>query len=71
MARTLTPTQQAAYERLLAGEKLYAYNGISRATIKALETRGLASVQWSVSTGWNRRSGRAWAQGDWAAVLAA
>jgi hypothetical protein len=70
MTPKLTAAQQAAYDRLKAGEKLYAYNGVNRATIAVLQRRGLASVEWTVSTGWNRRSGRAWSQGDWAATLA-
>lgn len=65
----LTKTQNDAYELLRQEGTLYAYNGVSHATITALESRGLVTVTRSVQTRNNRRSGRNHSQRDWSATL--
>jgi len=63
----LTAPQQAAMKRLSEKGVLHAYNGVSRTTIKRLETLGLVTVTWSVNTWTNYRSHRSHSQCDWTA----
>ncbi|MFJ8855670.1 hypothetical protein [Streptomyces sp. NPDC102437] len=65
--RRLTDTQRAALHQIRDKGAWHAYDGISRATIAVLERHGLVTVEWSVSTWWNRRSGRNHSQCDWTA----
>lgn len=61
----MTKTQQEALDTIRANGTVYAYNGISHATVKVLERLGLVKVERSVMTGHSRRSGRNWSQLDW------
>jgi hypothetical protein len=63
----LSPTQASAMEELAGKGILHAYNGVSRATIKRLQTLGLVTVEWSVNTWTNYRSHRTHHQCDWVA----
>lgn len=47
----------------------YAYNGISRATIRVLQNMDLVSVKWSSHTWTNYRSKRTHHQCDWVAKI--
>jgi hypothetical protein len=65
--RKLTETQQKALEQIRAKGIWFAYDGISRTTIAALERAGLVTVERTVHTWMNRRSGRHHSQVDWVA----
>jgi hypothetical protein len=63
----LTPAQERALRNVRHRGVQYAYDGVSRSTIAALERRGLVAVEWSITTWWNRLSGRNHSQCDWIA----
>lgn len=66
----LTPTQTRALELIRREGTLYAYNGVSIATVRVLERLDLITVvESSVQTWTNRRSGRSHSQADWAVKI--
>jgi len=64
----LTETQKKALEQIKTAGKWYAYNGISRATIRVLQRNGLIDVEWSSHTWTNYRSKSTHHMCDWVAT---
>lgn len=65
----LSPTQERALELIRDAGTYYSQNAISRATIRVLERHGLVTVEWSVQTWTNYRSGRIHHQCEWIAKI--
>lgn len=65
----ITPTQRVALEAVRTAGTLHAYNGVSRATIAALERAGLVSVEWSLDTWTNYRTHRIHHRCNWTAQI--
>lgn len=65
----LTPAQDRALQQIRVKGEEFAYNGISRATIAALERHGLVTVTWSVRTWTARRTYRSRSMCDWTARI--
>lgn len=63
----LTPAQDRALQQIRAKGEEFAYNGISRATVAALERLGLVTVKWSVRTWTAHRTYRNRSMCDWVA----
>ncbi|MFE4867758.1 hypothetical protein [Streptomyces sp. NPDC056682] len=63
----LSPTQVRAVRAIRKAGTYYAYDGISRATVAALERHGLVTVKWSVLTWTARRTYRNRSMCDWVA----
>ncbi|MGI5169859.1 hypothetical protein ACQEU3_46635 [Spirillospora sp. CA-253888] len=66
----LTPTQAAALHRVRQEGHLYAYDGVSAATIRVLERAGLINVTWTAHHWTNYRTCRTHHQRDWVATPA-
>lgn len=66
----LTEAQARALVKVKAEGTVYAYNGVSIATARKLESLGLVEFSHrKVVTWWNRRSGRNHSMADWAIKL--
>jgi hypothetical protein len=65
----MTKTQREALDTIRAEGTVYAYNGISHATISVLERLGFVKVERSVTTGHTYTSGRSWSRRDWSATI--
>ncbi|MEG8276389.1 hypothetical protein [Streptomyces sp. AHA2] len=63
----LTKTQAAALETIKRNGVLYAYNGVSRATIAVLEREGLVTVEWTLRDEYTYRTRRHRVIADWVA----
>lgn len=67
----LTPTQTRALELIRREGTVHTYggSGVNVATVRVLERLGLVTVEGSVQTWFNRRSGRNHSQRDWNATI--
>lgn len=65
----LTTTQTKALELIRREGTLYVGNGVSFSTVQVLERLGLVTVESSVQTWHNRRSGRNHSARDWSATI--
>ncbi|MFC9973517.1 hypothetical protein ACFVH6_21745 [Spirillospora sp. NPDC127200] len=69
-SKKLTPVQAAALDRVRQEGRLYAYDGVSAATIRVLERAGLINVTWTSHHWTNYRTCRTHHLRDWAATPA-